>query len=376
MGSRYVDTVEEFESLCLKDGGRTDIELLDASLRERAVGVEERFEELKRYLSSAVPDEALPWVQSLRLEWVANEAINAVAIVGARHAFIGLYVGVLDRLWKLCLAVAAHPLYFQDFPPVIDDESDIPLLSWSDMIVDLFRGKPTPRSESALVRIASSQSDRTVAAEALYTAAVDFLVMHEIHHFWCGHLFWSRNLRHRGLAARPSGIGGAIDADLRHSLETHADQYAVLRTFEAFEDSPGLDKKLFCHAWLLGVSILFVALDPSPADIRQWPTDDYPHPHARFMDIGVAAEHAMRSIFKIDEAAWSEILGRWLRDVAYLEVWGQGRIDPPFGEALLRATEALEASKERTRVLTDSMEGLDRARLEMLEYFRTREPHS
>lgn len=363
------DSLDEFNKRILSYGGRADIAQFYGDAHHRALKIQKRFLDITGYISSAVPAEANAWASSLRIGWVANSSINAIAIAGKRYCHVGLFLGVLEQLWIIYLALASHPLYFKDIPGAIEIEGYEAASRWNATLASLIQYPADPNVQVALKRFSEARSERVKVAESLYTSAVDFLIMHEIHHFWCGHIFAFNEVQEYGMAARPLSNEVRLRPNLRQALESHADMYAVHRTFEAFSFNTELSINDFCHIWLTAVSVLFVILAPYPIDYQQWTPSNYPHPHDRFLSVAAAAERAMRTHFRIMDEDWDKIFSAWLMDVALLEVMGTGVLAPPFGEVLSYGDEVLQNGSDRINTLELSMQTLEESRQKMLDYF-------
>lgn len=306
-------TQTSFNYAIRKDG--VVLEKADMSMdeRSRADHIESMFALYQQALIESVPKLAVGWAKSLMLKWVDNPAINAYAFANREACYVGLYRGVIDRLWFGYLALMRHPVFFRHDDDPVEDYSLTPDEVHKMIQAIIVDDALTDEHRQKLHTFYLKDNKRVERANRLYVQTVVFLFMHEIHHFWCGHIFMTEKLKESGLSTSGLYAGAILNAEIRKALEIHADQFAIERSLH-FSTLLYEDERELCTEWLLALTVLSIMIDPRPPEYLEWEDTEHPHPHARWVHLMVAAKKYMEILFNITENDWRENLFKVVTD--------------------------------------------------------------
>lgn len=174
-------------------------------------------------LAGASEDYAAPG--GISFGFAEHRAFNALAHRRSND-MICLYSAMVRTMWSLCNAVMTVR---EMFP-------------WIDDIDRLGEQAPPPKGELFFIQQASFDAEpiRRKLAVALFDAAMDFALMHEVAHLWNGHV----DLLHQRAGPAPFleiGLAGSTGLELAEAqaLEFDADSFAVQKVFgRAYRDNP------------------------------------------------------------------------------------------------------------------------------------------
>ncbi|NMN06795.1 MULTISPECIES: hypothetical protein [unclassified Novosphingobium] len=193
----------------------------------------------------------------LSLLYINNTAANAIAIERNGHRAVGVYIGLLRRLW----AAFQLGLSRADF---LEDAFDSPPIVLGD-------GDPASMLEPEfLSRLPSADwpEDRRSALWDLFRRAIMFFLCHELGHHARGHIDLVQD--RLGLdsidelrAAEADGPDRRLLRMLEFDADTDAiDMILIAETQEAKREGWSLDKtEAQGFQWLVAIATLFLALD-------------------------------------------------------------------------------------------------------------------
>jgi hypothetical protein len=360
------DSDRAFHRLVLADGGLakpSDMHDVKGSL---ASSIEQKFLGFAGYVSAAVEADASAWTNSLRLKWVANEAPNGIAVSSDQFSFIGLYLGIINRLFDSVVAIAIHPFIFENLP-----RSMKPSAEWGQTVSKLIRGLDIADQKEVLRMHSEIVNERTAFAKELFGSALDYIFMHELHHFWCGHLFAFDDTRRLGITIDPSMSGATLEPFLRQSLEVHADLFSIRRMFEFYALHEPSEYVKLTYSFLISTTILFMVMSPKPGLIVDWHNLHYPHPHLRFGNLLFLAEQFAKKELHLSDSDWESVFDKWLTEITRIETVTRG-VNAPFVQIfpLCGGQFFDDWSSDVAKILTQYTPLFEKSRVDMLEHFR------
>ncbi len=339
----------------------------DVAQQARANHIEKLFDKLTEYyLRSVVPPEAIHWVDSLKLDWINDESVNALAMFSGRKCRIAFFSGIVGRLWDAFVAVAAHPLHLKSVPGAIPPK-EIFRLNLSQMVPKIIRRGADDTTRATLDSFASLASRRIDIVTDLYRVSVEFLLMHEIHHFWGGHLFYSQALRKRGLTQAESTSWPPLEPLLHQAFEWQADYLAVKRLVEAYALME-IDREVFLTNWITALAVLFLLFHPSPTDFKDHEASFYLHPHVRFLEIITSLCVHVQAAFDFSDEKFDAILSQAFAEVALIDVSGKNDVLGPFYFAFQNSAIGQQRSAVVRERLREALPLLEESRLQMLVF--------
>ena len=261
----------------LQRGGLIDPGYLDEFDRCGCGWVREHFRSAKR---AHAEDDFSDRIQELSLFFIANDAVNAVALEHEDHQGIGVYLGTVRRLW----------LMYQNA-----------LDSGSFLESSFTQAAPCSSAKSTAsptrFRLWDEEAnhgwckDRLDMFWDLFLRSLDFLVYHEIAHHTRGHIDLVR--RHMGVSEVDEllslSTSDGISGELFRQLEFDADHHGLdmmLTGYDrkfALRDWPEDHARAECFLFSLSLIGVFLVLDFEDKDVEAHYHTTHPAPVHRAM---------------------------------------------------------------------------------------------
>jgi len=360
-----------FYELTLREGGLTQASEIVGPVGDAVQWIDEKFEWEIKLLLSSLDNHTHGWIKSLDLQWINNPAINAFAYLGVERCYIGFYVGIASRLRHVFYAAALNPFIFENIPGSWVIEAGAPFREWSDTLVNLIAGERLSEHTTAYLEKEINQpinEQRKKLAMDLYEAAVDFLLLHEIHHFWLGHVYGLDPFRKLGISEASVGKNPDAPYTLRRMIETHADIYASRHAFGLIRILEKKEKMSATTNWWIAVAILFMTLEPDPVAYDQWDMQQYAHPHLRLASLFNWTQ-AVISGLEWDDVEMDSMNDEWIGVLTRIDVLSKGKIAFPLREMLNEREMYGKEIDEWTKTYQVNATVLDEGQAAMLRFF-------
>jgi|GEM_PF-1287733 len=362
---------QPFYEFALSEGGLVQSNKMSGPDEVTACWIRGKFEHLIEFLLTSFDNHAHGWIRSLDLQWINNPTINACAYPGAERCYIGFAIGIVGRLRHIFYAVALHPLVFEDMPGSWKMEAGTEFRKWNNILVGLITKKKMNEATCALleteIELLINEERKKLALE-LYEAAIDFIMVHEIQHFWLGHIYGLATFSKLGITELPSGKNSGTPYTLRRMVETHADIYASRHAFGLFEFLDKKERIVANTKWRTAIAILFMALEPNPVAYDQWDMEQYPHPHLRLASLFNWIQ-ATISALDLDETEINSMTHGWVNVLSKIELLAKGKIAFPFREMLKEPEMYSKEIEQWAETYRANASMLDDGQITMLRHF-------
>ncbi|MCX2429930.1 hypothetical protein [Pedobacter sp. GR22-10] len=366
-------TEEDFLNFANGEGGLIDAMDMSTNNSITAKNVERKFKELTEMLHYAYEEEARDWIASLRLVWINNSAINAVAFPTTNCCYIALYMGVVERLKLVFFSTLLHPFPFSELFQDLVWSKEISWDHLTQFIIDTVTGDNLP-SETILqiereIDLPSYCEHKSIALE-LYDLSVDFILIHEIQHFWLGHIYALSDSHGMFITEAPINKQSFNEYSLRRMMEVHADIYASRHAFMLIQFLDGHDQSKAAQKWWVSIAIFFMALEPNPVQYSLWNMEQYPHPHLRLASLFNYSQVEVQRLGFSDEEA-SANFKKWVNVLTRIEALTKGKVIFPFMQMINSKDYFDSEINGWTNKLKSEIDDLEKSKSIMIEHFRT-----
>jgi len=217
---------------------------------------------------------------SVHVDIVDHNDINAFASRFENHHFIGVFKGICVKLFGIFLALACHPRILPSVGNVRSLKPFTRLRGTSDG-PDGWSEVSNNGTEWSMPRVDLLDDARVAMVSALYTYAVGFLPRHELGHIVRGHLQHLRSAGGSPMLLESCPASGSAESRLtRSAIEYDADKWSAVETIHYFGVYEGEDWRTKLDLFAMALATLFTLFDEARAPIEL--NDSYPHPSIRY----------------------------------------------------------------------------------------------